>query len=238
MTDGTGAIPAPPPGGVRTTRRRGRTSAAQQTTLAELGSSWLVAPADVTTAAARTATFGRAAPLLIDIGVGDGRASVAWAAERPDADLMAIELHRPGIVKLLRALDADQRTNARVLEADAVAVLDDLEPTSVDGIRVLFPDPWPKRRHVARRMVDRAFVTRVADLLRPGGELLLATDWDDYAEHMVSMVATDRRFEPDHPAARPDRPVTAYEQRGLDAGRAIRDLRYRRTGGGATSSSG
>ena len=110
-----------------------------------------------------------------------------------------------------------------------LAVLDALEDRSVATVRVLFPDPWPKRRHVARRLVDRSFVERVGELLVDGGELHLATDWADYAEHMRTMVATDPRFRPEPgpgtggaewSSPRPDRPVTAYERRGLDAGEA------------------
>lgn len=238
MDTGAGPASAPPPPGVRTTRRRGRTSAAQRTTLATLGASWLVDTTDIASAEARRATFGRTAPLLIDIGVGDGRASVNWAEQHRDADLVAIELHRPGIVKLLRALEDEDRSNVRVLETDAVAVLDELAPGSVDSIRVLFPDPWPKRRHLHRRLVDRRFVATVADLLQPHGELHLATDWDDYAAHIISMVATDRRLVPEQPSTRPSRPVTAYEQRGLDAGRHITDLCYRRVANGDQPSVG
>ena len=170
--------------------------------------------------------------------MGDGDATRDWAQADPDADVLAIELHRPGVARLLGTLDAEGPPNVRVAMADACTVLAAVEPGSIRHLRVLFPDPWPKRRHVHRRLVDRRFVTTAAELLRPGGELLLATDWEDYAEHMVSMVATDRRLEPDHPLQRPGRPVTAYEQRGLDAGRPIRDLRYRRTGGDGATSSG
>ncbi len=142
--------------------------------------------------------------------------------------MLAIELHRPGLAALLQALEAEGPPNVRVAEADALAVLDALEPGSVQHIRVLFPDPWPKRRHVARRIVDRTFVGCCAALLEVGGELHLATDWADYADHMRSMVATESRLAPVADAGRPDRPITAYERRGLAAGRSITDLVYRR----------
>lgn len=168
------------------------------------------------------------------MGVGDGEATRVWAAEEPMAQVLAVELHRPGLAKLLTALEDSGPPNVRVLEADALEVLAGLPDGSVHAIRVLFPDPWPKRRHVARRLVDRAFVETAARLLLPGGRLELATDWADYAEHMVTMVATEPRLRlrPDGvPAARP---VTAYERRGLAAGRTITDLVYERTPGTAT----
>jgi tRNA (guanine-N7-)-methyltransferase len=218
---------AEPPRGVRTTKRRGRSSAGQLAALRSLGARWQVTAADVATAPRRAAVFRRSAPLALDIGVGDGRATLAWAAAAPERDVVAIELHRPGLVKLLRGIEADGTGNVRVIEDDALAVLDALEDRSVATVRVLFPDPWPKRRHVARRLVDRSFVERVGELLVDGGELHLATDWADYAEHMRTMVATDPGFIPVTPPHRPARPVTAYERRGLDAGRAITDLVFR-----------
>jgi len=172
--------------------------------------------------------FTTSGPLLVDIGVGDGRATVALADERPDARVLAIELHRPGLARLLSELDERGPTNVRISEADAVRVIANLPPGSAQLVRVLFPDPWPKRRHVARRLVDRAFVASAADALAPGGELQLATDWSDYADHMRSMVATDARFEPVTTRGRPPRPVTAYEARGIAAGRTITDLVHRR----------
>ena len=226
MISDDAAAPARPMG-VRTTRRRGRTSAAQQTALATLGPVWQIAPGDVDSRVQVPAGFGSDRPLLVDIGVGDGLATRDWAGLRPDADVLAVELHRPGIVKLLRALDADGPDNIRLIEGDALEVLDALRPASVQAVRVLFPDPWPKRRHRHRRLVDRSFVTTAARILEPGGELHVATDWQDYAVHITSMVATEPRFQECLPRGRPPRPITAYERRGLDADRAISDLVYR-----------
>lgn len=219
---------AAPPGGVRTTRRRGRTSAAKATALRELAPRWGIPATGPWDDGALADRFGGRGPLFVDVGVGDGAATRAWAADHPAARILALELHRPGLAALLRALDADGPPNVRVAEADALAVLAALDPGSVTALRVLFPDPWPKRRHVGRRLVDRAFVTRAADLLAPEGTLHLATDWPDYAAHMRSMVATDHRFALDAGTGRPARPVTAYEARGLAAGRTIVDLVYRR----------
>lgn len=228
VPDDPNAPASPPPGGVRTTRRRGRTSPAKVAALRDLAPRWAISAAGPWDREALAATFGGDGPLLVDIGVGDGAATRAWAAAVPEARVLAIELHRPGLAALLQALEAEGPPNVRVAEADALAVLDALEPGSVHAIRLLFPDPWPKRRHVARRIVDRAFVTRCAALLEDGGELQLATDWEDYADHMRSMVATEARLVEVADAGRPDRPVTAYERRGLAAGRSITDLVHRR----------
>ncbi len=166
--------------------------------------------------------------MALDIGVGDGAASLAWARARPDLVVVAIELHRPGLAKLLQALEREGPQNVRVAEADATEVVRSCAPGSIHAIRLLFPDPWPKRRHVGRRIVDRTFVAAAADALGPGGELHLATDWDDYAEHARSMIATERRFEALRPVDRVDRPVTVYEARGIAAGRSITELVHRR----------
>lgn len=224
------ASPPPMPPGVRTTRRRGRTSPAKVAALRDLGPRWMLPAEGPWNRAALEVAFGQGGPLLVDVGVGDGRATRAWAADHPDARVLALELHRPGIAALLAALDDEGPPNVRVAEADALAVLGALEPGSVTAVRLLFPDPWPKRRHVKRRMVDRAFVGRVAELLVPDGELHVATDWDDYAEHVRTTVATERRLAPAPEGGRPPRPVTAYEARGQRAGRTITDLRYRRRG--------
>lgn len=195
--------------------------------LADLGPTWSLPAEGPWDASTLERAFGRRGPVLVDVGVGSGTATRAWAQGHPEALVVALELHRPGIAKLLTALDTEGPANVRVVEADALGVIDQLDAGSAAAIRVLFPDPWPKRRHVERRLVDRAFVALAARVLRLGGQLHLATDWADYAEHMRTMVATEPRFVLDDGAGRPDRPVTAYEQRGIDAGRTIVDLVYR-----------
>lgn len=278
----TGDHAASERGGARTTHRRGRMSAAKRTTLAQLGPRWFLDPTDAVTAAGLERSFGRAAPRLLDIGVGGGEATRQWADEQDGYDVVAIEVHRPGIARLLVDLEGKGPPNVRVVEGDVTGLVADAQRSSYHGVRVLFPDPWPKRRHVNRRLVEPGFVRRVADLLVVGGWLHLATDWDDYADHMRRALATEDRLEPVvdatvgapdghrrgvtnrveiwsprrpflHPlldtgepsaasadanpseetwrSARPTRPVTAYERRGLDAGRTITDLvAHRRAG--------
>lgn len=207
--------------------------------LAELGPRWGIErdESGAVTGDALDRAFGRRAPRLLDIGVGTGEASQAWAGAHPDHDVLALEVHRPGLAQLLQRLDVDGPPNLRVLEADATRVLRDLlgpvpddgEPgrgvaTRFTAVRVLFPDPWPKARHVGRRLVDPSFVGQIATLLPPGGTLHVATDWEDYAAQVREVVGAEPRFELDPAAPRPPRPVTTYEQRGLDAGRLVTDL--------------
>lgn len=211
-------------------------SPARRHRLAELSRRWALDAGGPWDADALTAAFGRDAPRLLDVGPGHGEATVAWAQDHPDHDVVAVELHLPGLLHLLGEADALGLGTIRATEADATAVVAAAEPGAFAHVRVLFPDPWPKRRHVGRRLVDEHFVPQVADLLPVGGTLALATDWADYASQMRRCLATDPRLavELDTQAGgaegeRPARPVTAYERRGLAAGRTITDLVARRT---------
>jgi tRNA (guanine-N7-)-methyltransferase len=207
---------------------------AKRQQLVDLAPRWAVDPGGPWTVDHLASAFGRRAPLHLDIGVGDGAATRAWAEATPEADVLAVELHRPGTARLLGELESDGPPNVRVAMADATTVLAEVDPASIAHVRVLFPDPWPKRRHVERRLVDRPFIVAVVRALAPGGTLHLATDWSDYAEQMRTVVAGEPRLvaRPDRTegdggpwrSARPARPVTAYERRGLDAGRTITDL--------------
>ncbi len=167
--------------------------------------------------------FGREARCTVDVGAGNGIATLALAVDEPDGVVVAVEVHRPSLAASLAAVDASGLTNVRVVDADARDLLDRAERGDLHHVRVLFPDPWPKRRHLARRLVDAAFVAGVAEVLPPGGTLHVATDWDGYAAHVRSAITADGRFTLDE-SARPPRPVTAYERIGLDAGRTIHDL--------------
>jgi tRNA (guanine-N7-)-methyltransferase len=208
--------------------------------LAELGPQWAVSAPHPWTVQELVANFDRSALRLLDIGCGNGVATRAWALEHPDHDVVAVELHRPGLVRLLRDLDDAGPANVRVMELDALTVLEGAEPGTFAQVRVLFPDPWPKRRHRERRMVDGTFLARIAELLPIGGQLHVATDWDDYADQIRSAIGAEPRFQavakwPSSDrsvlawaSSRPERPVTAYEQRAIDAGRAVTDLVARR----------
>lgn len=170
------------------------------------------------------AVFGRSAPLVLEIGSGMGEATAAMAQADPGRDVLAVEVHTPGLGNLLRLLEAAQLTNVRVLEADAREVLRDLlAPGSLDEVRVFFPDPWPKARHHKRRLVTAEFADLVATRLRPGGLLHVATDWASYAEQAADVLEQCPAYEA-LSRGRGDRPVTRFEGKGLAAGRTAHDL--------------
>lgn len=168
-------------------------------------------------------------PLVLEVGCGHGDAALAYADAHPGVDVLAADVHTPGIAHLLLALDARPRPNVWVARADALDVLDhDLGPGSLVGVHVFFPDPWPKVRHRKRRFVRPDVVDLLADRIVPGGHLLVATDIEDYAHHARAVLDGHAAFAGgDGP--RPDwRPSEGYEAKGLAAGRTIVELAYRR----------
>jgi tRNA (guanine-N7-)-methyltransferase len=169
------------------------------------------------------ALYGRVAPLVLEIGSGMGEASAAMAAADPVRDLLAVEVHTPGIGSLLRRIEELGLTNVRVCEADGVDVLGLLAPGSLDEVRVFFPDPWPKSRHAKRRLLAPDFADLVADRLRPGGRLHVATDSVAYAAQTIRVLNDHPRFDVVS-RDRGGRPVTRFEQLALDAGREPHDL--------------
>ena len=170
------------------------------------------------------AVFGRTAPLVLEIGSGMGEATAVLAAADPDRDVLAVEVHTPGVAALLRQVEQRGLTNVRVAEADGLQVLQDLVADgTLDEVRVFFPDPWPKARHLKRRLVDGSFAALVAARLRPGGRLHVATDWEAYAAQVLAVVDACPSLELAS-RARGDRPVTRFEARGTAAGRASYDV--------------
>jgi tRNA (guanine-N7-)-methyltransferase len=176
--------------------------------------------------------FGRTAPLILEIGSGMGETTASLAATAPDVDHIAVEVFEPGLAQLLMRLEHAGLTNVVPLRGDAVALLREcVPPASLAGIRIFFPDPWPKRRHRKRRLVQPEFVALAASRLAPGATLHLATDWDDYAKQMRSVCDAEPLLENTSAgfAPRPDwRPVTKFERRALAEGRDVHDLLYRR----------
>ena len=168
-------------------------TAGRVATIEDLGPAWMLADDAPLTPGPLDTAFGRIAPRFLDIGIGNGDATRAWAQAHPDVDVVAVELHRPGIAHLLRQLAADGPRNVRVVDADVTALLPSAPPESFEAIRILFPDPWPKKRHHKRRLVDPGFVRGATDRLAPGGRLHLATDWPDYAEAMRAALAVEPR---------------------------------------------
>ncbi|QYG95241.1 tRNA (guanosine(46)-N7)-methyltransferase TrmB [Iamia sp. SCSIO 61187] len=208
-----------------TTKVRGRMSAAKVRVLAELGPRYAVDLDPGRPLGERLGeAFGRSADRMLDVGIGNGEATVAWAAAHPDRDVLAVELHRPSAAATLLAVEEAGLTNVRLAEADVRSLLAEAAPGDVHDVRILFPDPWPKRRHHHRRLVDPVLVATVAGVLPPGGTLHVATDWEGYAAQVVAAVEADGRFAIDPTAERPDRPVTTYEALGRAAGRTIHDV--------------
>ncbi len=177
-----------------------------------------------------TALFGRKAPLVIEIGSGMGEATAGMAASRPEVNLLAIEVYKPGVAQTLHHLAKAGVTNARVMRGDAVDILEALVPSgSVAEIWLFFPDPWPKARHLKRRLVNPSFAKTVASRLQKNGVFRLGTDWEPYAEQMLAVCSNEPKLRNQHPgwAPRPDfRPRTRFERRGIAAGRAIFDLEF------------
>lgn len=186
------------------------------------------------------ALFGRVAPLVIEIGPGMGDATAAMAAARPDVNVLAIEVYKPGIAQTFSHLARRDVTNVRVLRADAAEVLRNVViPESLAELWLFFPDPWRKRKHHKRRIVTDEFATLVASCLEPGGSWYMATDWEHYARQMLRVVAACPALENPYAgqggwAPRAEfRPETRFERRGLGAERTIYDLHARRPARGA-----
>jgi tRNA (guanine-N7-)-methyltransferase len=206
-------------------RRAGRLTVAQERALAELwpryGLDYTPHPLDLDT------IFGRRAPRIVEIGFGNGEALATMAAAAPDEDFIGIEVHEPGVGHCLLRIEALGLGNVRLVCHDAIEVLQhQLPPGSLAAVHLFFPDPWPKKRHHKRRIVQPDFVALVADRLEAGGILHVATDWPEYAEHMAAVVAASGRFGPADPAS--GRPRTRFQARGERLGHPIWDARYRR----------
>ena len=214
-------------------RRPGRATAAQRRALTELLPRYGIDATDGRIDL--RAAFGREAPRVLDIGFGDGEALVTNALNNPAVDYLGVEVHEPGIGHLLLLLEHAGVENVRVIARDAAeAVPQQLADASFDAVDLLFPDPWPKKRHHKRRLVQPPFVGEIARVLKPGGFLHVATDWADYARHtrevlaqsavLVAVEADDLRS---NPLAL--RPPTKFERRGLRLGHEVADLLYRRS---------
>jgi len=180
--------------------------------------------------------FDRKAPLIVEIGFGNGDSLAKMAANQSENNYLGIEVHKPGIGHLLLQLEQLEINNVRIFNHDAVEILEhNIADNSLIGIHLFFPDPWPKKRHHKRRIVQSNFIDLITRKLQPGGYFHAATDWHDYAEHILKVLQK-------HPALinqssdgmyceRPDyRPVTKFERRGLALGHGVWDLLFKKTG--------
>jgi tRNA (guanine-N7-)-methyltransferase len=211
--------------------RQGRMSNAQKRAhdklLGQFGLPYAMQPLDP------VAAFGRDAPTILEIGFGMGETTANIAQAHPEVNYLGVEVHAPGVGSLLKQIDQRGLTNLRIVQHDAMDVVEHmLAPASLDGVFIFFPDPWPKKRHRKRRLIQPPFVHALALRLKPGGVLHLATDWQEYAEQMLEvlraeplLVNTVEGFAP-----RPQyRPLTKFEQRGLRLGHGVWDLLFRRS---------
>ncbi len=218
-------------------RRQGRMTAAQALALAAERDAFILslhADRPQLETGGITAPFGRAAPLLVEIGFGMGHALIDTAVNRPDWNVLGVEVYRPGIGAVLKQARDLGLTNLRIIEGDAVLLLRDIAPPdSIDELQVLFPDPWPKLRHHKRRLVQSGFAELAVSRLKVGGRWCLATDWQPYADAMLTVLEGTAGLVNVHGAGQyaPDaslRSETRFERRGRNLGHAIRDFEYRR----------
>nr|WP_239024280.1 tRNA (guanosine(46)-N7)-methyltransferase TrmB [Ramlibacter humi] len=238
-TDSEPAAAGQPPEGVAHprairsfVRRAGRTTEGQKRAFGALGPKYLLPyqaqPVDLASA------FGRAAPTILEIGFGMGEATAHIAGLMPGNNFLCCEVHEPGVGALLKRIGEQGLANIRIVQHDAVEVLDHmLAPASLAGVHVFFPDPWHKLRHHKRRLIQPALVARLASRLAPGGYLHCATDWEPYAQQMLEVLAGEpqlRNTAAGFAPRPPYRPLTKFEQRGLRLGHGVWDVVFTRTG--------
>ena len=210
--------------------RAGRTTEGQARALATLGPRFILpyaeSPLDF------TAVFGRQAPTILEIGFGMGDATAHIAAVRPEHDFIGCEVHEPGVGALLKRIGEQGLSNLRIVQHDAVEVLAHMiPPASLAGVHIFFPDPWHKKRHHKRRLIQPPFVARLVSRLAPGGYLHCATDWQPYAQQMLEVLSAEPELQNTAEGYAPKpgyRPLTKFENRGLKLGHGVWDLVFTR----------
>jgi len=210
--------------------RQGRVSPAQQraveTLMPRYGIPYAAQPLDLAQA------FGRDAPKILEIGFGMGDSTATIALAHPENDYLALEVHTPGVGNLLKLIDGQQIPNIRIIQHDAVEVLRDMiGEATLDGVHIFFPDPWHKARHNKRRLIQTPFIAQLARKLKAGGYIHVATDWQDYAEQVLSVLSSEPLLvntEIDYAPRPAYRPLTKFEQRGIRLGHGVWDLVFRR----------
>lgn len=215
-------------------RRTGRTTLGQAKAFADVGPQFLLpysaAPADF------EAMFQRAAPTILEIGFGMGEATAHIAALMPEKNFLCCEVHTPGVGALLKRIGEQGLANIRILQHDAVEVIDNmLPPASLDGVHIFFPDPWHKKKHNKRRLIQAPLIAKLAARLKPGGYLHCATDWQPYAEQILEVLAAEPLLRNTADASQGGyapkpayRPLTKFENRGIKLGHGVWDVVFTR----------
>ncbi len=210
--------------------RAGRTTEGQNRALADLGPRFLLPYRQA--ALDFSATFGRTAPVVLEIGFGMGEASAQIAATLQDTDFIGCEVHEPGVGAYLKRIGEQGLSNVRIVRHDAVEVLEHMIlPATLSGVHIFFPDPWHKKRHHKRRLVQPPLIALLASRLAPGGYLHCATDWEPYAQQMLEVLSAEPQLRntADTYADKPSyRPLTKFENRGLRLGHGVWDLVFRK----------
>lgn len=210
--------------------RAGRTTEGQARALSELGPQFKInytpAPLDV------HAPFGRQAPVVLEIGFGMGDATAKIAQTLPDTDFIGCEVHEPGVGALLKHIGEMGLTNLRIIQHDAVEVLDNMiAPQSLAGVHIFFPDPWHKKRHHKRRLIQAPFVEKLVSRLAPGGYIHCATDWEPYAQQILEVLSANADLSNTAEGFAPKpayRPLTKFENRGIRLGHGVWDLVFKK----------
>ncbi|MDL5035041.1 tRNA (guanosine(46)-N7)-methyltransferase TrmB [Comamonas resistens] len=211
-------------------RRAGRTTTGQAKAFEELGPRFLLqyhkAPLDA------AAVYGREGKLILEIGFGMGEATAHIARVRPDDNFLCCEVHEPGVGALLKRIGEQEIENIRILQHDAVEVIDNMLPeASIDGVHIFFPDPWHKKKHNKRRLIQSPLIAKLAARIKPGGYIHCATDWEPYAVQILEVLNAEPTLQntADSYAEKPDyRPLTKFENRGIRLGHGVWDLVFRR----------
>lgn len=232
--NGENTLPATPkgvPGHIRSfVHRRSHITPGQQAALDQLLPRWAISYQETRLDA--DAAFQRSADTILEIGFGMGETTQQIAQARPEDNFLGVEVFNAGVGALLKRIDEAKLSNIRIIQHDAVEVVRDMiAPESLAGIHIFFPDPWPKKRHHKRRLIQPDFINLLAQRLAPGGYIHCATDWEDYAKQMLSVLSDEPSLQNtvNDYAPRPDyRPLTKFEARGLRLGHGVWDLIFRK----------
>ncbi len=215
-------------------RRTGRTTAGQAKAFTDVGPQFLLPFTSEATDFA--AIFKRNAPTILEIGFGMGEATAHIAAVMPETNFLCCEVHTPGVGALLKRIEEQNLSNIRILQHDAVEVMDEmLEPASLDGIHIFFPDPWHKKKHNKRRLIQAPLIAKLATRLKPGGYLHCATDWQAYAQQILEVLSAEPLLENSADASNGGyapkpvyRPLTKFENRGIKLGHGVWDVVFKK----------